>query len=179
MEVWEAIVTRRSVRAFQPNDIEDPILLKLVEAARWAPSGSNIQPWHFIIIKNELQIKKIKAFSPGMPGIPGALIVIATDLGLAEKKGGKLARNVLSLMDAALAAHNIALAAVDIGLGTCMVRSFNPEALQEILKLPSEIVPQLIMAIGYPAKIPPAPKRKELKEIISWEIYQKEGEPSC
>lgn len=171
VEVWEAIINRRSVRKFLDKPIEDKLLLKLVEAARWAPSGSNIQSWHFIIARDKLRIKKIQALAPGMFGNPMAVIVICTDLDLAERKGGKLGRNVLSLIDAAIAAQNIALAAIDLGLGTCIIRSFNPEGLQIMLKLPSLIVPQLLISVGYPEEIPLPPRRRELVEIVSWEEY--------
>ncbi|MGI9953074.1 nitroreductase family protein [Moorellaceae bacterium AZ2] len=173
MEVWEAITQRRSIRNFLPEPVEEAILLKLVEAGRWAPSGSNIQPWHFIIVRDKARIKKIEAFAPGMFGNPAAVVAICTDLELAEKKGGRLGREIMSLIDAGIAAQNIALAAVDMGLGTCIIRSFNPQAVQEILQLPPAIVPQLLVSVGYPEKIPPAPRRKELEEIVSWEEYGK------
>ncbi|TFH14261.1 hypothetical protein E4H04_10530, partial [Candidatus Bathyarchaeota archaeon] len=52
MEVYDAIMTRRSVRAYDNKPIPDDILLKVLEAGRAAPSASNAQPWHFIVVKN-------------------------------------------------------------------------------------------------------------------------------
>ncbi|MEW8959989.1 MAG: nitroreductase family protein [Moorella sp. (in: firmicutes)] len=176
MDVWEAITKRRSIRAFKAQEVTDALLLKLVEAGRWAPSGSNIQPLHFVLIRAPGQIKKIQAFAPGMSGGPPAVIAICADLALAERRGGKLGREVMCLMDAAMAAQNIALAAVEMELGTCVIRSFNPQAVQSILKLPQEIVPQLLVTVGYPTKIPTAPKRKDLEKITSWEEYLKAGD---
>lgn len=175
MDVKEAIMKRRSIRAFKDEKVKDDLLIKLVDAGRWAPSGSNIQPWHFVIIRNPEQIKKIKSFAPGMLGVPAAIIAICTDMSLVEKRGGK-AGQLMCLMDAAMAAQNMALEAVEMELGTCVVRSFNPQAVQLILKLPQEIVPQLLMTIGYPANIPAAPKRKDLDKITSWEQYIQAGE---
>ncbi|MGB9792196.1 MAG: nitroreductase family protein [Thermacetogeniaceae bacterium] len=171
MDVCEAIIKRRSVRSFSDRTVEKELLIRLIEAAIWAPSGSNIQPWHFVVVTDEEQRSKIKAFAPGLAGVPPALIVICTDMDLCERKGGRLGRDVLSLMDAAFAAQNINLLAVELGLGTCVVRSFNQSAIQGILKLPGYLVPQLLIAVGYPEKIPMAPGRRNIQDVISWERY--------
>lgn len=171
MEVWEAIFKRRSIRSFRDEPVDNDLLIKLVEAAIWAPSGSNIQPWHFIAVSCEEQKAKIKPFAPGLTGMPPALLVICTDLALCERKGGRLGRDVISLMDAAFAAQNINLMACELGLGTCVIRSFNQGAIQEILKLPPQLVPQLIVSVGYPERAPQAPKRRSVQEVMSWERY--------
>lgn len=178
MEVGDVIKQRRSVRSFLPKEIDRSTLVSLIEAGIWAPSGSNIQPWHFIIVTEALQVEKIKSFTPGLLTLPPALMAICTDLDLETRRGGRMGREVLSLMDSALAAQNIALTAVDLGLATCLIRSFNADALREILGLPAAIQPQLLVAIGYPEKIPQPPKRRKLDEVISWEIYGKAGEVS-
>jgi len=72
-----------------------------VEAGVWAPTGGNAQTWVFIIITDCNRIQKIKAVSPGILGIPSALIVVCQDKELAYKKGGELGRDILSIMDAA------------------------------------------------------------------------------
>ena len=77
----------------------------------------------------------------------------------AEKKGSKLGRNVITLMDTALAAQNIMLCAYEQGIGTCLIASFHPGSVQEILHLPPPIVPQLLMSLGYPHIKSQAPKR--------------------
>jgi len=118
MEIWEAIKQRRSVRVFTEQAVDEALLMKLIDAARWAPSAGNFQLWHFVIVSNPGQLRKIKAFAPGMCGNPPALIVICTDQVIAEKKGGRLGRDVITLMDSAIAAENMALAAVEQGLGT-------------------------------------------------------------
>lgn len=172
MRVYDCIVKRRSIRLYEKRIVSDELLRQLVDAGRWAPSGSNIQPLHYVIVRTPEQIKKIKAFTPGMSTVVPALIAVCSDLELAGRKGGKLGVEVLAVLDAAMAAQNILLRAVELDLGTCVIRSFNPEAVQAILKLPKTIIPQLLISVGYPAKIPKPPLRKEIEAITSWETYQ-------
>ncbi len=171
MEVFDCIVKRRSVRRYEKQEVSDELLCKLVDAGRWAPSGSNIQPLHYTIVRTPEQIKKVKAFTPGMSAEVPAVIAVCADLDLAARKGGKLGCETLAVLDAAMAAQNILLAATELGLGSCVIRSFNPEAVQTILKLPETIVPQLLVSVGYPARIPKPPRRKEIEAITSWEAY--------
>lgn len=163
MDVRQAIFERRSIRSFHDRPVDKELLIKLVEAAIWAPSGSNIQPWHFIAVSCEEQKARVKAFAPGLTVLPPAMLVICTDMDLCERKGGRLGRDVLSLMDAAFAAENINLMAVELGLGTCVIRSFNQAAVQEVLRLPRHLVPQLIISVGYPKKIPVRPSEGTLR----------------
>jgi len=57
LTVWDAIKTRRSIRKFLPDDIPDEMVEQMLEAARLAPSGSNRQPWRFVVVRDK-QIKK-------------------------------------------------------------------------------------------------------------------------
>ena len=79
----------------------------------------------FIIITDCNWIQKIKAVSPGILGIPSALIVVCQDKELAYKKGGELGRDILPIMDVAMASQNIMLQAYDEKIGSCPVLSFH------------------------------------------------------
>ncbi len=102
MRVFEVIKGRRSIRKFEKRLIEKKILQKLVKAGVWAPTGGNAQTWVFILITDSNRIRKIKAVSPGILGIPSALIVVCQDKELANKKDGELGRDVSSIMDVAI-----------------------------------------------------------------------------
>ncbi len=170
MDVMTAIKGRRSVRRFTDQPVDKETLLKLLEAAVWAPSGGNGQTWRFVVVTDETMMKKIKMISPGLLGDPPAVIVIAQDLGLAKHKGGKMGPESLTKMDSAIAAQNIMLAAYEMGLGTCVIASFHPGAAGKLLKLPEHILPQLMVSVGHPAVDPPPPPRL-FEEVIWWEVY--------
>ena len=171
MRVFEVIKGRRSIRKFEKHLIEKKILRKLVKAGVWAPTGGNAQTWVFIIIIDSNQIRKIKAVSPGILGIPSALIVVCQDKELANKKGGELGRDISSIMDVAMASQNIMLQAYDEKIGSCPVLSFHKKGVQTLLNIPEQIVPELLISLGYPAESPKPPKRK-FREVCFFEGYK-------
>lgn len=83
MDIQQAIRDRRSIRRFQEKAIPDEVLVRLVEAGVWAPTGGNAQTWIFIVVNEKSRIEKIRAISPGLLGEPTALIVVCQDKDLA------------------------------------------------------------------------------------------------
>jgi nitroreductase len=168
MDLEKVIMERRSVRTFQDLPVEKEKIEKLCNAAIWAPSGGNSQPWVFIPVTEPKTVKLIKAISPGLLGLPPAVIVILSDREYNVKKMGAIGET-LAEMDCCFAAQNILLQAHNLGLGACVIRSFNQKALREIVKVPEGILPELLIICGYPASNPPPPPRKT--EVIHWESY--------
>ncbi len=166
-EVLDIIKDRRSIRDYKDEDLTDENIETLLEAARWAPSGSNIQAWRIYIVRGE-KLDSIKKFSPGLLSDPPVIFVLCADIEEAQEKGGNLSKDVLTKMDIAIAAQNICLQAASLDLGTCYIGSFNKKATKEILELPDNHVPELILTIGKPKKIPNPPKRKSLDELAMW-----------
>ena len=171
MDLLKAIMGRRSIRKFKTDTIPEDMLRRLVEAGIWAPSGGNAQTWCFIIVTDGGSIRRLKMLSPGLLGNPPAIIVICQNIVEAERKGAKLGKEILMLMDSAMAAQNIMLAAYAEGLGTCIIRSFHPEGVQKLLRLPRHIEPQILISIGVPASIPKAQKRN--LNIVSFQEYRR------
>jgi len=170
MDIMTAIKGRRSVRSFTGDPVDKDTLLKLLEAAVWAPSGGNGQTWRFVVVTEQAMMKKIRMVSPGLLGDPPAVIVIAQDMALAKHKGGKMGPETITKMDSAMAAQNILLAAYEMGLGTCVIASFHPGAVAKILSMPESIQPHLMVSIGHPSKNPPAPARL-FDEVYWFEEY--------
>jgi len=175
METFEAIKGRRSIRSYKDKKIPTQQLEKIMDAAIWSPSGSNAQPWEFIVVGNDSDIKKIKTFSPGIFGNPAAIIIVCRDLKRAYEVCGELGRDILSLMDISMASQNIMLAAYELGIGSCAVRSFGISAIKRLYDLPDHISPELLITLGYPEKIPKPPKRREISEVIHWDRRQVKG----
>jgi nitroreductase len=104
-----------------------------------------------------------------MLGNATALMILCADKRRAYDKGGEVGRDVLSIMDIAIATQNICLEATDLGLGSCIIRSFNQDAVRALLDLPENISPELVVSLGYPRSIPnPPPRRKIEDTVISW-----------
>jgi len=163
--IMDVIKKRRSVRNYKNKKVEKKIIKELILAGTWAPSGSNIQSWKFVIVDNNNIKEKIDTFSPGLMGNPPNLIVFCYDKELAYEKGGKLGRDELGKMDICMAAQNIMLLATEKNISTCPVKSFNSNALKKILKLPDYIDPVLIVSLGYSDKQPSPPNRKSVDQV--------------
>ncbi len=171
MDIWTAIKNRRSIRNFTADPLEEKELRNLIlRAGIWAPSGGNAQNWRFIVITDQKVLNKLKLVSPGLLGSPQTIIIICQDLVNALEKGGELGVKTLSLMDTAMAAQNIMLAAYAVGLGTCPIASFHPEAVQRIMGLPVHIYPQLLISVGFSRENPPTPRRDP--NIIWFNSYE-------
>lgn len=170
----ELIITRRSVRQYKEEKVEKNKIEALVDAAIWAPTAGNLQLWHFVVIQDEKILNKIKLFSPGMPKTAHCAIVICVDLVDAEARGGVLIRKNAPV-DIAFAAQNILLKAHEMGLGTCVVKSFNEKSVGQIIKLPSEVTALMLVTIGYYEISPKAPVRKSIFEVIHYESWDNEG----
>lgn len=165
-EVLKVIRTRRTVRRFKRNSVEDEKLQTILDAGRWAPSFSNLQPWKFIVIKN--------------PGIKGALDEAARKnvlrLGINEAPVVILVcvdRRIdpLHAIEAGAAAtQNMTLAASSLGLGAGWIGIWGTEAeasIQKLFRLPETVRVVSLLPIGIPDETPEG-IRKPLKEFIEF-----------
>ena len=167
MQIFDIIKQRRSVRFYTDEAIDEDKLKKLVEAAIWAPSAGNIHAWNIVILQGKGDIERVKAISPGILGNPTALMILCADKRKAYDRGGEVGRDVLSIMDIAIATQNICLEATELGLGSCIIRSFNQNAVRELLDLPENIIPQLLVSLGYPRSIPNPPPRRRVEDTVT------------
>ena len=171
MDVFEAIKDRRSVRKYKPEPVPEDLVKKILEAAVWAPSGSNIQPWKFIVIKDKKVLDMVRKISPGYFGDAPLAILVCSDKERAYKLGGELGRDYLTVAGCAVAVQNMLLAAYASGLGTCIVKSFSSIAIKHILEIPDGIEPELLVIVGYPDQSPKPPRRRPLQEITYLDRY--------
>lgn len=170
MDVFEAIKTRRSIRKFDPyKKISQEQIKKLLESARWAPSAGNLQSRYFVIVKNIRQKKllvKASIYKQEFISQAQAVIIVCADPKKSASQYGSRGRKLYAVQDAAIAAQNIWLAATAMGLGTVWVGAFDEKKVSQLLKLPKNLRPTVIMPIGYPAEKPLPPERRPLKEIV-------------
>ena len=173
MDVLEAIKGRRSIRAFKNEDISSETVEKLIDAARWAPSAGNIQPWEFIIVRNPEIKRNLAKAALNQSFIEEApvVIVVCADEVRSSQGYGVRGKTLYCIQDTAAATQNIHLAAYSLGLGTCWVGAFNEEEARKILEIPQGVRPVAIIPVGYPAEKPPARNRRPLNQIIHYEKF--------
>lgn len=152
------------MRSFLSKPIQDEDAIKILDAARLAPSAGNLQKWGFIYVKDPQVLRMIKNCSPGFYGDAAAAIVIGIEVG--EDPYASVSYSHVRIMDVGFAAENILLAAHSLGLGGCAIASFNEGCVSKVLNVPKNWKPMLIVSLGYPDKIPKAPHKKSLSELV-------------
>jgi nitroreductase len=170
MSILDVIKTRRSIRKFKDKPVNDGDIIKIIDAARLAPSGGNRQRWKFIYVKNPGVLRMVKSCSPGFYGDAPVCIIAGVEHN--EKTfGGASYEDTVDILDIGFAAENILLAAHALGLGGCAIASLNVECIKKLINSPHNFKPILLLSIGYPDKQPPMPKKKNLSDIIYLDVW--------
>ena len=170
MEYTEVIARRYSVRAYHPAPVEEDKLQAVLEAARLAPTAANRQPIQLVVMHTagrEQEIKKVYR----RPWFAQAPLLIAVCAISSQAWVRESDRFNARLIDAAIVADHLILAATDLGLGTCWVAAFNVEAARSILQLPDEAEPVIFTPLGYPADQPGPKLRKPLDTLVRYEHW--------
>lgn len=168
--VLEVIKNRRSIRSFKKDPIPEDDLKLILEAAIWAPSAGNLQPWHFVVVRDP-EIKKllsIAALNQTFIAQAPVVIVVCALPWISSSRYGKRGEELYCLQDTAAAIENMLLAAASLGIGSCWVGAFDEEAVKKIVGLTNKVKPVALIPMGYPAKIPTPPHRKPIREVVSW-----------
>lgn len=152
MELWEAILTRRSIRKFKSTPISSELIEKLLRAGMQAPSARNKQPWHFVVVTERNLLDKISVVHPY------AYMLKEAPLGILICGDKNLEITVEYIgQDCSAATQNMLLVAHDSGLGAVWLGIYPREprikALRELLNLPENIIPISMIAVGYPDEI--------------------------
>ncbi len=173
MDVFEAIETRRSVRAFTNEEVSEEEVQKLIDAARRAPSAGNIQPWEFVIVRDATIKHKLSMAALDQTFIEEAPVVIVVCANEARSSWGYGSRgaSLYCLQDTAAAIQNMLLAACALGLGTCWVGAFHEDEVAKVVNAPMSVRPIAIIPIGHPAEKPRARQKRTLKEIVHYETF--------
>jgi nitroreductase len=170
MEYSELIAARYSVRAYLPKPVEEEKLQRVLEAARLAPTAANRQPFQLVVVHTAGREAEIGQIYP-RPWFVQAPLVIGVCVIAAQAWVRESDRFNARLIDAAIAADHLILAAADLGLGTCWIANFNTEAARRVLQLPEEAEPVIFTPLGYPADEPRPKVRKALEELVRYEHW--------
>lgn len=171
MNIHDIIKNRRSVREFTDREIPGEAVDLLIDALRWAPSAGNLQgrKFYFVFnrdIRNKLAKAGLKHDYVTFIAHAPLVIVACADLDICSRYGER-GTHLYSIQDTAASVQNLLLAAHDLGLGACWVGAFREEKVKEILSLPDNLRPVVIVPVGYPARTPNAPDRISRAEAVT------------
>lgn len=166
MEFFSLIEKRYSVRAYQSSPVEEEKLRQVLEAARLAPTAANRQPFQLIVIQTRGREKELQRIYNREWFIQAPLIIGMSAIksqGWVRRDGKNYAE-----VDATIAMDHLILAAANLGLGTCWVAAFDPQAAKEVLSLGDDFEPIAFTPLGYPADSWRPKKRKSLAELVRY-----------
>lgn len=191
----DAIRNRRSIRKYTSQVISSDIIKDLLDAAIYAPSAHNAQPWRFIVLSDlsrkrilaqvmakswmqdlqkdgftkDVSTGKMKVSIDRFANVPVLILACLTmqDMNQYSDNERRQFEHDLAVQSLSAAIQNILLAAHDKGLGACWYCApiFCKTAIRTLLKLPDDIDPQALITVGYPAETPNIPRRKPLENI--------------
>ena len=163
MDVIGAIRRRRSVRKFLDQEIDEELLVRLIDTARWAPSGLNNQPWRFMKITDPGLIEEISHLTRYRGVVAGAvaLIIVFLDEEACYNR-------TKDLQSAGAAIQNILLAANSLDLGACWLGEIlnKREEVESLLGVPDSCELMAVVALGYPGQDPGEGTRHPLESFI-------------
>ncbi|MFZ0830011.1 MAG: nitroreductase family protein [Thermoplasmata archaeon] len=174
MDLYEAIRASRACSTFQTRPVPEEKVRAVVAAARLAPSQSNLQPWRFVVVRDEELKRQIAQACPrGKPVAEAPVVIVAFSLeeDIPMTVGGYISTYPL---DAAVAVHQLRLAAVAEGLATSWIVDFHEDKIRRALQVPEGIHPIAVLPLGYPGESNGSgtPEgRKSPDEIIAYDRY--------
>jgi len=178
-DFMEVLKGRRSIRNYQDQTIPEEVLNQILEAVQWSPSWANTQCWEVIVVKNQGTKQKLQeTLSQGNPATRAmveapAVLVLCGKQGISGSYKGQVTTKLGDwfMFDLGLATQSLCLAAWNLGLGTVVVGLFDHNRAAAVLGVPEGYELVAMLPLGYPAKQPAAPKRREISEFTHFDKF--------
>ncbi len=171
MKFIELAEQRCSIRGFKSDAIPEELLNEVLQAGNLAPTAKNLQPFHFIVVRETAALDDLaKAYpAPFFREAPVVIVICVepSEGWVRERHDGK---NYCEI-DAAISIDHMTLAATDIGLGSCWIGAFDPEMVSAVMGLPAGISPIAMLPIGYPTMGGREKTRKTLNVLVRYDHW--------
>ena len=174
-DILDLIKNRRTIKTFMPKYVSWEKISRIIDAGRHAPSCGNVQNWKFLLVSDPDQKQQVAEAAYKQYEIiqAGTLIIVCGEPEKAERYYGLRGERLYSVQNCAAAIQNMLLEAESLGLGTRWIGGFDEEALKTMFKIPPDVRPQAIIAIGSPKEVPPKPPKYPLETVVyfgSWRL---------
>jgi nitroreductase len=171
MDFEKLILERFSCRHYSDQAVEDKMLGKVLEAGRLAPTAANRQPFQIIVIKTKDQQEELLRIYPKEWFVEPPLVICVC---CQPEKGWwrkKYDNQSYAVVDAAIVVDHLTLQAADLGLGTCWIGDFDPQAARDFLGLPEGVEPVAFTPLGYPLDNPRPKNRRDLEDLVRYDTW--------
>ncbi len=161
----DKILARRSIRKYKRDPVPEEVKAKILEAGRQAPSASNRQPWHFVVIEDRIMKERLSKWMYTGFLKDSSFIIVGVSLpfdGTSKKWG---------IVDVTIAMQNMVLAAEVMGVGSCWIGDFVEEEVKSLLGIPAEGTIVALLPFGLPDEKPGPKAKKALTEIVHHEKW--------
>lgn len=165
MSFIDTILTRRSIRRYEKQDIPKDVLDKILEAGRQAPSAGNKQPWHFIVL-SDYDIKEKLSHGKWNTFVKDSAVTIVGCGYIGDEYGRKW-----STVDISIALQNMVIAAWGLGIGSCWIGDFKEAQVKRLLNIPEDRKVIALVTFGYPAEKIESRQKKPMDEIVSYNKF--------
>lgn len=172
------VLSRQSDRAFDKQRIvEVEKIERILEAARFAPSACNAQPWRFVVVNDPVLAEKVGKAVSGLgmnkfaKEAPVHILIIEESANFTSFLGGKVKDKHFPLIDIGISAAHLILAAESEGLGSCVLGWFDEKEIKKLVGIPSSKRLLLDVVVGYPLKGKKPKSRKDKEKVISYNKY--------
>jgi len=167
METWDAIRSRRNVRAYQDSPIRAEDLDRILEAGRLSPSSINWQPWDFVVVTGRERLQELAKVWQGAGHVASSAATIVL---VGPVLGDEDIRKDWVQYDLGQATMSMMLAAADLGIGSCHGAVHDQELARELLGLPADRFAVYMLGLGFPADRAIAPlakhNRRPFDEVV-------------
>lgn len=178
-DLMDAVVSRRSIRKYEDRPVPDEALNDILEAVRYAPSWTNCQCWDIVVVRDDAVKGRLQeAVAPKNPAVKAVgaaplVLAVCGRKGVSGYYDGKASTKFGDwyLFDLGIATQTLCLAAHGKGLGTVVVGLMDHDRAAAVLNVPETHDLVVLIPMGYPAKRPSMPKRKERNEFVHWESF--------
>lgn len=164
----ELAAARYSVRHFDSKPVEQEVVDKIIEAGKLAPTAVNSQPQMVYVLRSDSAMALANKLSPCIYGAPQVFLICYDDNRVCSRGENDNYGNI----DCTIVLTHMMLEAYNLGIGTCLVGMFNPEEARELLNLPDNMHPVLLMPFGYPAEDAAPSERhsqyRDLEEMVEY-----------
>ena len=171
MHVWDAIQSKRAIREFRDEALQNDHIDRILNAGRRSQSSKNSQPWHFIAVQDKARLAQLAKTGAGMGHAAGCALCVVIIVPTENE------RTLWHFFDSGQSAAYMQLAATEIGIGSCLGTIYEAEVAGALLGLPAGFQTRLVVSFGYPADEASAKGplraggRRVLDDVVHWETW--------